>query len=269
MSKIYFESIGEGSPILILHGGYLDHRHMVDAVEPVFEQVTGWRRLYIDIPGHGQSNVDTSVNDHDKVLDLILDFLDEQVPGEPCALIGESRGGYLARGIVYKKPERVSGALFIVPGRYAVAREGSVPEHTTIKRDDDLLATLPEHEAGRFNRLVVQNKGILEKIRATKIPAIRLADLAHQENIDKSYEFSFDVDSPPQPFNKPCLFLLGRQDAMVGYLDAWRALENFPRATFSILDKAGHSLSWEQPELFVALTREWLQRVQESGASGI
>ena len=28
---------GGGPPILILHGGGLDHRHMVDALEPVFQ----------------------------------------------------------------------------------------------------------------------------------------------------------------------------------------------------------------------------------------
>jgi pimeloyl-ACP methyl ester carboxylesterase len=34
------------------------------------------------------------------------------------------------------------------------------------------------------------------------------------------------------------------------------------RATYAILDKAGHSLSWEQPELFSALVKDWIRRVE-------
>jgi pimeloyl-ACP methyl ester carboxylesterase len=261
---VYYEEIGEGRPILVLHGGYLNHRHMVDALEPLFADRHGWKRIYIDIPGHGQSPVDPSISNHDEVLDLILSFVDEVLPGQGFAVAGESRGGYLARGIVRRRPDLVDGALFIVPGRYAVAAKGSVPPHVTLTRADELIATLQPHEVGRFNRLVVQSAEILEKIRRHKIPAAALADQDHQEKINANYEYAFDVDAPDKPFSKPVLFLLGRQDSEVGYQDALKAIECFPRATFAILDKAGHSLSWEQPTLFQALAGEWLQRVEVS-----
>ena len=262
-TQIYYEVVGEGQPMLVLHGGYLDHRHMVDALEPIFEHRQGWKRVYIDIPGHGQSQVDVGIDTQEQVLDIILDFMEGFAPGERFAIVGESRGGYLARGIVYKKPEMVSGAMFIVPGRHVVASQESVPPHVTLVKADDLIPTLESNEISRFERLVVQNLEILEKIRRTKLPAAELADVDHLKTIDDNYEFSFDVDSPEIPFENPVLFLLGRQDASVGYRDAWKAIENFPRATFAILDKAGHSLSWEQSQLFSALANEWLQRVEE------
>jgi pimeloyl-ACP methyl ester carboxylesterase len=259
---IHYEVFGEGRPILVLHGGYLDHRHMADALEPLFTDRPGWKRIYIDIPGHGKSPVGPGISSHDEVLDFILTFLDEVLSGQSFAVAGESRGGYLARGIVHRRPGLVDGALFIVPGRYAVAAEGSVPPHVTLTKADDLIATLQPHEVGRFERLVVQSAEILDKIRRHKIPATALADQDHQEKIKANYEFAFDVDAPERPFPKPVLFLLGRQDSMVGYHDALRAIECFPRATFAIFDKAGHSLSWEQPALFHALASEWLQRVE-------
>ena len=76
--------------------------------------------------------------------------------------------------------------------------------------------------------------------------------------------FSFDVDKLNNKFDKPTLILLGRQDNCVGYKDAWNILENFPRATFAVLDRAGHSLQIEQEELFNSLINEWLVRVNES-----
>jgi pimeloyl-ACP methyl ester carboxylesterase len=55
----------------------------------------------------------------------------------------------------------------------------------------------------------------------------------------------------------------GRQDSAVGYSRAWELLEQFPRATFAVLDGAGHALPHEQPELLGALVTEWLDRVRE------
>ena len=65
---IYYETYGDGRPMLVLHGGYLDHRHMVSAIEPLFERREGWKRIYPDLPGHGRSDVAGSVSTHDVVL---------------------------------------------------------------------------------------------------------------------------------------------------------------------------------------------------------
>jgi len=59
--------------------------------------------------------------------------------------------------------------------------------------------------------------------------------------------------------------VLGRQDSVVGYRDAWRLIESYPRATFAVLDRAGHWLQIEQERLFAELAAEWLDRVREAG----
>jgi pimeloyl-ACP methyl ester carboxylesterase len=260
----HWGSVGDGRPLLVLHGGYLDHRHMLDSLEPVFEGRAGWRRLYIDLPGHGQSAVNHGVASQDDVLGQILEFVDHVIPGERFAVAGESRGGYLARGIVHRRPDQVAGALFIAPGRYAEAKAGSVPEHVTLVEAESLESGLAPAEAARFRRLVVQSSGVLQKIRALRVPAAALADHAHMERIQQSYEFSFDVDRPDRPFEALVLFVLGRQDAMVGYTDSLQVMALFPRGTFAVLDRAGHSLAWGQPVLFGALVGEWLGRVDEA-----
>lgn len=65
-------------------------------------------------------------------------------------------------------------------------------------------------------------------------------------------------------FEKPALFILGKQDASVGYKDAWDILDNYPRGTFAVLDRAGHNLQLEQVGLFNCLVNEWLDRVEEA-----
>lgn len=79
---------------------------------------------------------------------------------------------------------------------------------------------------------------------------------------EKGYAFSFDVDKQIKEFNKPSLFLLGRQDSVVGYQDAWKIIENYPRATFAVLDQAAHIVLIEQEKVFHCLVNEWLDRVE-------
>jgi pimeloyl-ACP methyl ester carboxylesterase len=67
-------------------------------------------------------------------------------------------------------------------------------------------------------------------------------------------------------FKAPTLIIAGRQDSAVGYRDMWSILENYPRGTFAVLDRAGHDLQIEQEGLFNALVNEWLNRVEESAA---
>jgi pimeloyl-ACP methyl ester carboxylesterase len=262
--SFHYRVHGNGQPLLVLHGGSLDHRHMVDALEPVFETHDGWERIYIDLPGHGRSKVDKTITRQDQVLGLLIELMDRLRPGARFAVAGESRGGYLARGLVHEVPHRISGALFIVPGRFMDYDPGLLPPHRVFQDDPDLQVGPSREEKTLFDWLVLRNRANLEKIRTLKTPAIALLDRTHHKAIYRNYEFSFDVDRPGRSFDKPTLFLLGRQDHLVGYRASIDVIENFPRATLAVLDRAGHSLSWEQPALFKALTGEWLQRIEES-----
>jgi pimeloyl-ACP methyl ester carboxylesterase len=54
---------------------------------------------------------------------------------------------------------------------------------------------------------------------------------------------------------------------VTGFEDQYVLLPHYPRATFAVLDVAGHNLQIEQPELFAALIREWLRRVSHEAAA--
>jgi pimeloyl-ACP methyl ester carboxylesterase len=261
-NQIFSEVRGEGTPILILHGGGLDHRHMLDALEPVFESTQRWMRIYIDLPGHGRSTVDETVATQDDVLHIISSFADTAAKGQKFAVIGESRGSYHAMGLAHTRPEDLLGVMLVVadgmPGESVDWR----PKHQTLVTANVEAAKNASPEARtRFARLVAQTPEILDKIEATKVPAAKLADSSLARRLDEHFAFSFDLSAPPMPFEQPSLILNGRQDAVAGYQDMLDGIEQFPRATFAILDRAGHSLAWEQPELFKALTLDWLDRM--------
>jgi pimeloyl-ACP methyl ester carboxylesterase len=247
--------------VLILHGVCLDHRHMVETCEPVFADLPGWRRIYVDMPGHGQSGPGDGIETQEDLLKAVLAFATETFPGERFALIGLSRGSYIARGFAYLRPDLVEGMALIVPGGSPTAPPGRLPAHVTLARDPGLRAGLGKAEAERFDGLVVQTRAILDKARRTIDPAIPLHDAAMFERVWHSFDFPFDLTAPEAVFDKPCLIIAGRQDSWSGYLDAIDALPAYPRATLAVLDTAGHHLAWERPDLFEALMRDWLQRL--------
>jgi len=112
-------------------------------------------------------------------------------------------------------------------------------------------------------RFAMPNRRNWEPVRDEIFSGVQLADSAFLERLRANgYTFSFPVDSLEKPFEKPTLILTGRQDATVGYQDAWDIIENYPRATFAVLDAAGHILQIEQERLFEELVCEWLERVK-------
>jgi len=44
--SINYEIIGEGKPIVMIHGYYPDHRLMMGCMEPIFRVNDGYRRIY-------------------------------------------------------------------------------------------------------------------------------------------------------------------------------------------------------------------------------
>lgn len=249
--------LGEGRPVVILHGGGLDHRHMRDALEPVFEGLSGWKRVYLDLPGHGKSPADEALQTQDDVLDRVISHIIRSFPDTPVALIGESRGSYLAEGICAHRPELVSGVCLIAPGGN---RPGSPrPDHQTLIATPKLRADMSDALSARFDRLVVQSAALAEKIEKTKLPAASLQDTALATRISEN--FFWRPSASPSRFDKPALIVSGRQDSIAGYEDAMALLPTFTRASFALLDTAGHSLTWERPALFACLLRDWLARL--------
>jgi len=148
----------------------------------------------------------------------------------------------------------------------------SIRKYVNKQVEDEKISSLLESarlapsEAQGFNSVqVVQSKKIWDRYREKILSGIKLADNNFLLYIEQNgNEFSFDVDMLKDKFNKPTLILLGRQDSSVGYKDAWSILDNYPRATFVVLDRAGHNLQIEQVEVFNSLVNEWLVRVNES-----
>ena len=256
---IYYESYGSGRPIVMLPGRPSDHGVMERFMEPLFARRDGWLRLYPDLPGTGRTLAVDRLATHDAMLDAVLAFIDTVIPRQRFVLAGLSYGGYLARGVLYHRAASIDGLLLCAPQVKADPAQAHLPPRTTLVEDPRLAAEL----GPIADLVVVQSPPVVEAMREV-LAEVRQADHPFNDRLEKSAPFSFDVDSLRAPFGGPTLIMTARQDHLCGYRDAWNLLDNYPRATFAVLDRAGHFVNIEQDVLCQALMREWLDRVEES-----
>jgi pimeloyl-ACP methyl ester carboxylesterase len=259
---------GEGKPLLALHGMPLDHRSMLNAIEPLFRKRKGWMRIYPDLPGMGKSGHPEWLVSQDQVLDVLVEFINRVIPGKPFCVAGLSYGGLLAQGLVHRLYERIDGLLFVVPSMGPKGKR-DLPPRRVLRQDKlDFTGVSAADEASFREIAVMQTQNELEAWKKSILPGIAVADNDFVSRLEGHYEFSFDITRLPKPFMKPVLFLLGRQDNVCGYRDAWKTIENYPRATFAVLDGAGHCLGpgMEEETSYMALAANWLERVEEASA---
>jgi pimeloyl-ACP methyl ester carboxylesterase len=256
--SIHYKTIGEGKPFLTISGIPSDHQIIESWLEPIFEHRPGWQRIYFDLPGTGQTSGE-GITHIDQVLDIVCEFIDTLLPSKHFTLLGLSAGGYLARGVVARKPELIDGLCLLVPW-LDEHEDDELPSPTILKRDAKATSKLSAEETERLTGLaVVHDQNVVDWYQQVVMGA---RPRLHRSLIQNRI-FSFDLEALSAPFEKPTLILTGRQDTHVGYKDAWNILEKYPRATFAVLDRAGHALGVEQETLFQALIHEWLDRVEE------
>lgn len=257
--QVEVELHGRGTPLLTVHGWSVDRRLMTGCLEPLFGPDDPWLRVYPDLPGRGGTPAHPSIDSSDATADLLLAVMAAVAPGERFAVVGESYGGYLARGLLARRPDLLGLAL-VCP--LVTPDDRDLPVHVVLERDDDVVAAVdPALRAGFEANNVRQTAAVWQRYVADVLPGLAAADEAYLEEVLGPRVVLADEDATT---DAPVLVIAGRQDAAVGYRQQVRLAERFARATLAVLDTAGHNAQFEQPELFGALVREWLDRVSRA-----
>ena len=264
--KVYYEEFGEGKPILIIHGLACNIELMKGCIEPIFKKVNGYKRIYIDLLGMGKSNnYSLEYASSDKILEMLLSFIKEKIDKE-FLLVGESYGGYLSRGILSKCYKNIEGLMLLCPMIIPDDTKRTLPEGNLKFHDKEFLEKIDKNKRKLFlEYMIIANEKMYKRFEKEVISGIEQANNDFIKKLRENYSFSFNVDEEIKMinFSKPSLFITGRQDNTVGYYDLYNLLEDYPRATFAILDTAGHNLQIEQEEVFNSLFLNWLERVEK------
>lgn len=252
---------GRGRPLILLHGNAVDHRLLLP-LDDALQRVQGWERVYVDLPGCGQ----TPPLDPPGGLPDLVGWLRQTVPtlvdGQPYALLGNSMGGLLARTLVASAPEQILGLALLCPVVDPVHERRRVPEQTVLQRHETLLAELsPEDRAEYTGVAVLQSATSWRAFRDHALPGLRAADLRAMARLARAYDLPTAPEQTGFALDRPAVVLTGRQDHVVGYEDQLSLLPHYPRATYAVLDRAGHNAHLDQPGLVAAHLTEWLTRI--------
>ena len=301
-SGIVYEDIGEGLPLVALHGATLDRRMSLGAFEPLFDaegralipasaaagrpeggrSAGAYRRIYPDLPFMGESLDLPEPTGSDAILAALSGFIREVLPTGSFLLAGESYGGYMARGLLCEFEDRVAGLFLLCPSIVSRRAERDIEAPVVLRDEGGWREGADPRDVAEFEECSVSRTAYtFDRTRREILSGISLSRsrIFEQMIAADSQCFTFDRLGPAAGgrngggeafdprFSRPCCFVLGRQDASVGWRDALRLAERYPRASFHVVDAAGHNLQVEQAGLFGAAFGGWLGEVEaETGA---
>lgn len=250
--------------MVLLHGNAVDHRLLL----PLDRALSGWERIYVDLPGCGQTPPLAPPGGLPDLVRWVGDTVPTLVDRGPYALLGNSLGGLLARTLVAASPDDVLGLALLCPVVDPVHAHRSVPDPTVLERDDAFLATLdPQDRADYAAMAVRQSPETWRAFRDHALPGIRAADLRAMARLARAYALPSSPENAGFLFTGATTVITGRQDHVVGFEDHEALRPYYPEATFHVLDRAGHNAHLDQPAAVTAHLTDWLARVGSTGKS--
>jgi pimeloyl-ACP methyl ester carboxylesterase len=252
-TELRYETAGDGVPVLAIHGAYSAHEEIRGFLDGM---IPGYRRIYPDLPGMGESTASAIRNAAD-VVTAIEALVDAEVGPEPFAVVGHSFGAHIARGLAARRPDQVLGLALVCP---MVPDRLTAEPHVVVADDRSAASLLSAGELEEFRGyFVVQTAATVARFRDAVAPVLGRYDGGVTQRLLE--DWTLDPAPADAPFSKPVLVLTGRHDSFVGYRQHLALLEEYPEATSMVVAGAGHALPHEQPELVAAAIRHWLARI--------
>jgi pimeloyl-ACP methyl ester carboxylesterase len=239
----YFE-VGEGTPIIILHGlmGGLSN---FDGVSNFFPE-KGYKLLIPELPIYKMSLLKTNVKNFAK---YVSDFIDH-VGYKEVILLGNSLGGHIGLLCTKLYPEKIK-ALVITgsSGLYESAMGESYPK----RGDRNYIQKKAENV---FYDPAVATKEIVDEVyeavndRNKLIRTLAIAKSAIRHNMAK--------DLPKM--DTPTCIIWGKNDNVTPPSVAEEFHELLPDSDLYWIDKCGHAAMMEHPDEFNTLLDAWLKK---------
>jgi pimeloyl-ACP methyl ester carboxylesterase len=256
-TRIYYEVIGDGQPLIFLHSG-LTNSQMWDAQWEVMAQ--HHRVIRYDLRGFGWSRMPPGPFSPREDLYQLLRFLGI----EQASLVGASMGGQLAIDFALEHPEMVAALILVGAGV-----SGEKPSAFLQERWQEIDAVTARGDLAQAVELELRIWVDGPRRSAARVePTMR--EHVRQMNTHNVTRAAEQDQSPPQPLEPPALSRLGEIDAptlvVVGDLDVPDTLasadllaRDIRGAQKAVMPGAAHLPSMEQPEQFNRLVLEFLR----------
>jgi pimeloyl-ACP methyl ester carboxylesterase len=251
---LHYNTTGSGEPIIILHGlfgssrnwqgmaGRLGHTHRV---------------LTVDLRNHGQSHQAASMTYPEMAEDVL--HLVKQQALEDVTLIGHSMGGKTAMTCALLQPNAIA--------RLVVLDIAPVPyQH----RYGKLFYAMHNLPLGKIRNRREAEQALNEMIDDIKLSRFLLQNLVRTasgyrwrinlETIQNNIKHisKFPLPSPHAVYDRPALFLGGGESHFLQPVHHPAIKAHFSAARIELIDRAGHMLHIEKPDIVLDRIRQFL-----------
>ena len=254
MGDLFYREIGEGTPIIILHGlfGASDNWMSIGKLLGKKNKV-----YLLDQRNHGNS-IKSDAFDYNTMAQDVVTFIEEHQIENPI-ILGHSMGGKVAMNLAIESPEKISKLIIadIGPKAYPVHHQVILEGLSAINPDviksrkeaDDILAGYVK-TAG-IRQFLLKNLGRKES-----------GGFEWKINLPIITEKIENVGEPLNTqckFEKPTLFIRGGNSNYILDEDFDLIHTIFTNSRIETIKNAGHWLHAEQPQIFVELVTNFLK----------
>lgn len=230
---------------------------MAAALEPAVAGCPDWQRIYVDLPGCGESP--PGPEDSDGVVDVVAKFISKEIRSPRLLLAGCSYGGYLAAALARRMPNRVAGLLLVCHGVKIRKEDRDLPDDTGATETDGWLSAVPADLREHLSLAIGNRTSHVAERVAAALSSSRSGDEDYLQRL-RANGYALSDEGSKAIFPGPTLIVTGRHDRIAGYADQFRATVFYPQASYIAIAGAGHYLPFERPEVFASLVMEWLNQ---------
>lgn len=252
--KLHFQELGEGKPIIILHGLFGSSDNWLTIGKKLADK---YKVYLLDQRNHGDSPHADTHNYKEMSADL-KQFIEDHKIDKPH-IIGHSMGGKTAMYFAVKNPDLYDKLVVvdIAPKAYPVHHDTILEGLNSIKLSElesrnDADKALAEfvHEKGVRQFLLKnltrgEDKNFVWKIN---LPVIE----KNIEDVGKGLEEKLATE-------KDTLFIGGKNSDYIKSEDHIAILNFFPNSKIEMIEGAGHWIHAEKPEAFLKVLEDFLK----------
>ena len=265
-ARIHYESVGTGSPMLIVHGG-MGRGH--GGLRPWLDPLGGFRRLiYVDLPGDGRSE---RPDDHGEWASLeplveTVHELRDALGIDRWTVFGHSFGGVVVQSYAIEHPDEVDGLIVCcstpVLDHYddsvAAARQHATPGQLTAISERLMV---PKADDAEFERIWTEVFPVYfahpERIAFDELPKTPFSSAAF--NATLRIWPNVDLLSRLHEISAPALVIAAAKDwTFPPRVAARRIHEQINGSDYVEFAESGHYPYIEEHESFIAAVGDWL-----------
>ncbi|MFB7652943.1 MULTISPECIES: alpha/beta fold hydrolase [unclassified Streptomyces] len=263
--KIFVAEVGQGAPVLLLHGGGPGASGASNYSRNIAELAKEFRVIVPDLPGYGRSSKGIDPTDPFGALAIGIRGVLDQLDLEKAHFVGNSYGGACALRLALDTPQRVDRMVLMGPGGIGTTRALPTPGLNSLLNyytgegpsRQKLEKFIRDYLV--FNAAHIPDSIIDARYRDSLDPEVVAAPpLRRPKSLRALWKMDFTRDKRLNRLAVPTLVLWGAADKVNRPSGGRMLAERMPDCDLYEVANTGHWVQWERADLFNRLCADFL-----------